>query len=754
MSLASLAAQVTFRYPNLRILEVPNTKEPLPSVSCTLVDSSLSYTILLPLESPVEEAKKKLTRHELIEFKSVNLQLDRLPSEISPHQYGMAIVSGLRHDTNSIMTTLRNLRTLLQPGGHLLIGHTLDQGPLSAEGLASHLSVSQFGLLAQQAGFSQVDSIRNIDETSVMAVQAVDYRVHALRNALKSDWTTMAKKKTYIIVGAISEMASPLVHNTFHLLQRQFEGVVLINGIDSLEIENIPPTAAIISLVDLHEPIFKSMNAGKLKGLKELLKHSRSILWVPRGSRAEDPYANMTVGFGRTLLLETSYLQLQFLDIDPMFPLTAEKLAEVFLRLLSFHEWSCENGDKGYMIWTTEPELALDKNGTLMIPRVVPSRERNDRYNSDRREILSELDSKSEVFGPEFLEASSSYVLRHLYDPTYTQNADDHGLEDIVTCYSTVLALKIYGAGYLYLILGRIAPTGRKVLALSVTNASRVRVPREWCVSCPERMTAQEEPTFLSSAAWSFYAYAILSCYQTGDVMLVYDPPSALEVALSRIADSRHINIYFLSISSHPDMSKYQGHCRWLMIHADSSETTIKSCLPASVSVFLSSRPLSAHDKTFSRIASCLPSSCRRIESSFLCSREGSLSPVQTTTEVHEQLHRIASAANCSSHRDTIMLDVGSIAKSPLIQELTLINWTAATVVTAKLEPVDVKLVFAPDRTYFLAGLAGELGQSLTEWMVDHGARYVVLTSRNPRIDDAWLKRFEKTGVTIRIIPK
>ncbi|KAK7978478.1 hypothetical protein PG988_005968 [Apiospora saccharicola] len=43
------------------------------------------------------------------------------------------------------------------------------------------------------------------------------------------------------------------------------------------------------------------------------------------------------------------------------------------------------------------------------------------------------------------------------------------------------------------------------------------------------------------------------------------------------------------------------------------------------------------------------------------------------------------------------------------------------------------------DKTYWLVGLSGALGISLCDWMIGHGARHMVITSRNPQIAHEWI---------------
>ncbi|GIC92267.1 putative PKS-like enzyme [Aspergillus udagawae] len=65
--------------------------------------------------------------------------------------------------------------------------------------------------------------------------------------------------------------------------------------------------------------------------------------------------------------------------------------------------------------------------------------------------------------------------------------------------------------------------------------------------------------------------------------------------------------------------------------------------------------------------------------------------------------------------------------------------------------PIDPSGLFSPDKTYVLIGLSGQIGQSITRWIVGSGGRHIVITSRNPDKDGLWIKELEKQGANVVI---
>ncbi|KAI1100045.1 hypothetical protein F4804DRAFT_348896 [Jackrogersella minutella] len=730
-NLGSLAAQITFRHPHLHILEIRNAGEGFSqSILEKIEDSFLSFTVAFPSKAVLDMARKPITRHDRVEFKTFDIQSEVLSKKVHAPQYGMAVVSGLGHELESLEMSFRNIRKLLQPGGYVLISHPLDSGQSPSRDSESLITGTHFGSVLRKTGFSGIDSMISLNGTDILTSQAVDHRILALRSPLQTIPTIL--QDLYIIKHG-SHYAELLIDDLHGLLQHHFKNIVVINGITDSAISEIPPQAAILSLSDLPEPIFKNMTANKLEGLTRLLDKSRTILWVTRGCLGDDPYANMIVGFGRTLLLERPDLQLQFLDFDPLLLIEAKRLAVECLRLLFSQEWlSIEKGKYVDLVWTIEPELALKKNGGLIIPRVIPNRERNDRCNSRRREVSKNVSLKDHIIEIQYEEASSSYARRDRKSPTSTRHIDDASNADIVVRYSSLLALRIDGAGYLFLVLGHIVNTEQRVLALSDIQASRVRVPREWCLPCHEGVTQEQETAFLSSVAWNMYAAAVLSCARPEGSILIHEPPPALQAALLRTTSERHIELNFLTTILESDTEQCQRRWPWIRIHPHLSLNSIKSCLPRNISVFVTNGPLSIHSSSDTH-------------------HTGSYMSSPAVLDIRERLGFMASCADFSPTDKTSVLHAGELTRTYLPTDMTIIDWAAPTMVTTTVQPVDAEVLFTRDKTYLLAGLAGELGQSLVKWMVDRGARYIVLTSRSPRISNEWLDSFKEAGAVIRV---
>lgn len=754
-SLACLVAQVTFRYPHLGIVDVTNADVVTLRILSEVKGAFDSYTVARDPSDSVDVAKTQVM-HDRVEFKALDLHSDVLSQGFPAHSYGLAVVSGLEFVPDLLETALRQLRRLLKPGGYLLLSQPFGSQSPPSTGLGPPLSISQFESVLLEACFSGIDSIRDIGGATIIISLAVNDRISALRKPLEFTWVSTASKELAIICGS-SQDTVRAAKKLESLLCKHFKSVMLVEAVDIANTDVIPAEATIVSLADLDDPILRSLTAEKLEALKILCKKSETILWLTRGCLSEDPYANMMAGFGRTLLLESPYLQIQFLDIDPKLSVPAEVVAEALLRLFAAKEWgSSDISNEDHPVWTIEPELALAEDGVSMIPRIIPSQERNCRYNSRRREITKDVDLGASVVEIEFDEYVSSYALLERSMATAMHSPRNANSTGINVRYSCLFALRVEGLGYVFPVLGRMSHDGRRVLALSETQASRVSVPHGLYVSCPEEVSEDMEAPYLSSFVASLYAFAVFAQVGPGDVILVLEAPPALEAALLEMAKKRCKRIYFLSISQHAEaLSPPKGVPR-LILHSNASLREIKSMLPLDVSIFVSHPRISgASGDVRSRIASCLPRFHRHIDFPTLWSRISAvMSSPSADVEVESELRSAISHANGLNFHEASVISLDNVVREPQSTHIDIISWLNTTTVNVRVKPVDSGALFAEDRTYLLVGLMGDLGKSLTNWMVEHGAKYIVLTSRNPRIDKQWLEALESKGAVVRIFAK
>lgn len=698
-------------------------------------------------------------------FKVLDIEKDASAQGFVEHSYDMIIASFVIHATSKLEQTLKNVRRLLKPGGYLLMLEVtnLEQSRLGfifgslpgwwlggddGRSLSPCVTSAEWDVLLRKTGFSGIDSVTpDLDSlpfpASALATQAVDPCVEFLRDPLSSAYEIIRSNKAMeqlVILGGNTMTTAKLSNTISGLLQDHCHQITRVKALEGLLTDAIPPMATILNLIELDEPIFKSMNKNSLAGLKALFDKSKNILWITQGCRADNPYLNQSLGFGRSMLVEMPNVCSQFLDIECLEESTPQTIAQALLRF-TVVDFS-EQPDLGSsLLWSTEPEFALE-NGKEMIPRIVPNKSQNDRYNSLRRLITKEVDINDSPLS--ITCSGTSYAIRQESN-VGPVSASNGGHLTVEVSHSVLTSVRVAPNVYLFLVLGRVSKTDNTIIALSKSNASLVRVPTTWSIPCP--------PGTGSLSLFVIFTHlmtlAILEGLSDGQTLAILEPDSAIATVLARQAAKRNIRVVYLTTTSG------KVGPLWVSVHEHASMREIYKSLPRNVSAFLNM----LGTKSFaSRIEACLPPLSRRENISSLLRATSHAGSSPTMVTIQELLR------STSSHSEEVVQNLGrhSIPTVTLKEvqsiavtrnEVLVVDWKSSGTATVKLEPVDQQPLLSNNKTYWLVGLTGSLGISLCQWMVSHGAKYVVLTSRNPKIDKRLLDDMEATSATVKVIP-
>jgi hypothetical protein len=592
-------------------------------------------------------------------------------------------------------------------------------------------------------GFSGIDTFTPLDDplvylASVFVSQAVDETVTVIRRPLSSPLDRIPVANLLIIGGGTME-TSKLIEDAEQLLRPRSQNIITAITLDELQDVEVPSMCTVLSLVEIDGPIFQTMSTERWQILKNIFTAARNVLWLTRGYRREDPYAAMTIGFMRCITYELPQLRTQLFDIDKSKLVTGILLAEMLLRLHIAED--LENADQDQKpVWTAETEVVVE-NELLIIPRMKPQVEQNKRYNSARRPITKVSDLSSALVHLEWLD--SRYVLRE-ETGTFQRNVDTHALIDV---HSSLLCALRVPAGRLFFSIGVDKQTGAKVLSASASNASTISVPKDWSTAI--ELPHGSEAKYLTATVGYILSQFLLSSMPAGGVLLVHEPSEALSDLFS--TTSQH-QVIFTTCKT--DKRKDR-----LYIHPQSSSRAIKSILPSAISLFLDLSFDESAQSVASKISATLPLLYQRVDSSTFLSKDSFILTADSNSDalISDILHSANSFALSLIHSapliDTALLpevSLTEISDSSHQDPFSVVNWRSETKVTTLLESVDARRhIFQGDKTYWLVGLAGDLGQSLCDWMADHGARYIVLMSRSRRVEDNWIRKHKANGVTI-----
>jgi hybrid polyketide synthase / nonribosomal peptide synthetase ACE1 len=765
--LTATARQMSHRNPAMNVLEIgAGTGGATKSILRELDETFASYTYTDISAGFFTKAKEVFkARESKMIYKTLDIEKDVIEQGYAENSFDLIIASLVLHATTKLNETMENVRRLLKPGGYLLLLEITDNeqmrfgfifgglpgwwlGHEDGRPLSPCIEVPKWDKLLKEHGFSGVDSMA-AHKTSeplplcVMLCQAVDERINFLRDPLSSTEEGLELPDITFIGGSTPKTTDCLSGIT-ETLQSRCNKLTQAGAMVDLANIDLPFGGTVVSLQDHDEPVFENLNEDKLKSMQKLFERCKNVLWVTRGYKQGSPYAKMAVAFARCLLQEMPHVRLQFLDVPTSDALDAILISEYLLRFLVAEKWEKEGHLNG-MFWSFEPEISYE-NGQELVPRVKLSKALNKRYNSARRQITEAVDPVAVPVTLSF--EDGSYLLKSTTGLAPIEPARRVDNVEVRVRHAILKAVKIGSLGYFHLVLGTNLATGAQVIALSSSLSSQIEAPELLIRSCS--VSEQEAIHYLVALFYSLVADTALRDLGRGDVLVVLEPEETLATIIESSATVRGIQALFLTAKV--SLSK-QG--TWKTLHSRALRRDLDAVIPQETSRVLCwkyndwtsmVRKHISNGAVIETLGSYTAIQASRAQSNvdsrlskiFDRARMQLFSTAPVTTRKNIQLASLADV-QVWSHEDS---------------SVTVVDWTASSTAPMTLEPVDGRRLFRNDMTYWLVGLTGGLGLSLCRWMISRGAKYIVISSRNPKIDPRWMTLFASLKATVKVYAK
>lgn len=771
--LSRIVSQITNRYPHMNILEVgAGTGGATRSIFKETGSAFASYTFTDVSNGFFVKAQEVFSDFEnKMTFKVLNIENDCTTQGFTGHFYDLVVASMVIHATHNLEQSLKNLRRLVKPGGYLIMMEMTNNDPIRSgfifgtlpgwwmggeEGrlLSPCVPPAQWDSLLRKTGYAGIDTITpDLDPfpfpASVIVAQAIDDRITLLRQPLTPSSKPVNGGKPFdslSIVGGKTLRTSRLIGELTGHLRPYFRQISSITDLEDVP-SRVQSETTVICVAELDEPVFRDMNSGKFSGLKTLFGR-RTMVWITEGCRADCPYLNSTVGFGRSQLCEVPDLRLQFFDLNRSEKPDARTMAEALLRLTLLESWT-QKGECDDILHSIEPELVLE-GGQLWIPRLKLDTAANDRYNSSRRSILKQVDPWSTSV--ELTESNNLFALQESRTSSVHSRPEHNDLVTVRVSHSLTSCVRITSIGSWFLILGTSLDNNEKVLALSRVHESIAAASTEHLIA--SRIAACQEQNVLPFIASNLIALSIIASMSPYETLLLHGPDSLVAAVLMRRATDKGIRVR--QTTTNTDL---KGSSR-IFIHPHASKRMINALLPSDVSLFLNLSGGSNQNSVADCISACLPSSTRQVNVSTFFSNSANSALYAARVSIRDLLQKAmdyslqdASTGLFPTYQHTLRLEEISNT-GRLSDPLGVIDWSTTNSLLIAVKPVDSRPLFAKDKTYWLLGLTGGLGVSLCEWMIEHGASHIVLTSRRPKIDQNWLENINSCSAVVKVFAK
>jgi 2-polyprenyl-3-methyl-5-hydroxy-6-metoxy-1,4-benzoquinol methylase len=759
--LGGVVEQLAHKYKQLEILEVgAGTGSATEAIMSRLGDHFGSYTYT-DISASFFPAAQKLfkAQEEKFMYKPFDVEGD-VTEQGFTGRYDLIVASSVVQATKSIETTLTNLRKLLKPGGYLVLSEITDVDSMrqpffgSLPGLWDGeedyplLSRSGWDAALKKTGFSGIDTATpetgvSILPLSVMFTQAVDTQMQLIRQPLNPEYSNDSIKLPKLLLIAGKDTAE-VQENILAALSPFSTEVQVVSRFEDLEESHFGPKQFVLSLMELDTTAFQPFTAARWKAVQLLAEKSLNILWLTRGGGGENPFSNMMPAVGRCLVHEKPDLQFQFVDFEVNAPVDTEYVASTLMRMHIYASWKAK-AEPYAALWVLEREIRL-VDGQVIISRQIPCRTLDAPYNSSRRTVRKEVALEDSVVAVGT--KSGAYELREVRTPSWAVQPRADVIE-IQTLQSTLSAVTIPSVGSLYLIVGKIVGSEQTVLALSENLQSKVSVSQD--MALPVDLGEDQATELLVSAASYLLGDYLVSHTGKNTSLMVHEPPTVLAAALKDLARDRHINLSLTTSSPSRTELRY--------VHPNAHRRTVLGLLPPRLTTFAYFNNADDVAQSGVHLKEHLPSHVRQLSPREFLSDSAYLQPQASSETALKLLQQARAFFETHSGLDaTECLQELSLDELPGYKPehehfiIEVLNLSEESSAMCALIPSEDQAQFRPDKTYWLCGLTGELGLSLTRWMIERGARYIVLTSRNPKVDEKWLERMQATGATVKLM--
>ena len=321
-----------------------------------------------------EVASEKLKAWgDLVTYRQLDIDIDPSQQGFDADSYDVIIAVRMSYARKSLENAMRNVRKLLKSDGKLILIEFTREGMTALtmfgtlpgwwtdqeEGhrCGACLTQQEWEAMFLKTGFSGLeaavwDFLDELEHQSAMLVSK------PIRQAFRTP-----KDVLVVTEEENSGVLLPLL--------KQFSELQIAKKVASM-VEADPAGQVCVILSNLTNPILQNPPAGLFDAVKRTLLQSAGVLWVTLGASSGNPTSNLITGLARTVRSEHGETSIITVGFDARNPLPGSAIAEKVFLLFQNHFAIDREA-------TSEFEVEyLERNGYLMIPRVVENKEVNE----------------------------------------------------------------------------------------------------------------------------------------------------------------------------------------------------------------------------------------------------------------------------------------------------------------------------------------------------------------------------------------
>ena len=793
--LSRLVSRMTDSNPNLRILEIGGggtggaTLGILGAASREGQDTpSLREYVFTDMSSDAfEDAQAKLARwSDFVRYQKLDVGKDPVAQGFVAGTYDLIIASGVLHATPNMVETIANVKTLLKPTGKLLLSELVShQASLMPHALLPGWWLAEDEYRDSQGPLLSKDSWHRLLSTNGFSgvEGAIDDYPGGEAHAMAAMWTTnlqeTARNENVQANGQIA-IAGQLEDNEIiefaaavleQVEQSLGSALLCIHPSEALDVES--PLCIFVDSAS--SSIFQHLTDNDFSDFQRLLTEVQCLLWVIPENASPDAY--MIKGMLRTLRLEDTLKNLILIENVPSSSDGAATVVRLAERLMKGHQEPSTWSDQDF-VWN---------DGMIQVPRLTPSNAGKHTLASEAGIVMKQsrqiFQSDDEAFkmtvdvagSPDSIYFQRTDALQALGDEEVVVRVEAVGVNfrDLLLVLGSMpwTGPGLEGAGVIHSVGAGVEGLrpGDRVYYLSNQDgyANYLRLPVTSVCGIPDHLSAIDAATLPLAYSTASICFERANL-QKGDTVLVHAASGAVGLACVTLAKHAEASQIFVTCGSE-DKRRLLRDCYGIpesrifsSRNADFSDGILAATMGRGVDVVINSLSGDLLQKSFALVADFgrfieigrkdfllnnhlamrafdrnitfsgvdlfkLFTQKPRLLKATLCkimrmfdANNGPVVPIRPVTEmpvskIAAALRKLQSGQNMGKIVITMDRDALVLAEA-----------------TSGLQRTSFSGKFlSADGTYLITGGTGGIGRALAKWMVDNGARNVILLGRS-----------------------
>lgn len=723
-----------------------------------------------------EKAKQRFQSwSDIMEFKPFNIGRSAAEQDLQLETYDLIFAGNVIHATANLQDVLRNLRSLLKPGGRLIMQEGIRQdflwysivfGQLPGWWLGSepcrqwcpYISTDEWNGLLVKAGFSGVDieypssDIPDLTWQSILVSSNPAATPH--KGPVKDALIVAAGRSGSREIRLLKMCLKSIGYENISIAQPSDLGDYVLSDMHC------------ISMVDWECQYLDNMTEDQYNSLKPLLSEPQCLLWITE-SPETNPHANMAMGLLRTVRWErdSDGSNIVTLTTKPRSSVNWRDLRAAIYNIVKHQFWDQPENDR-------HAEYLLQDN-IIQIGRLRECTAADQFLGTKSSRLYPKLQRMDTVRYPIELQqiASGDKGYHWLADTQHDNPLEDNEVEIEVRAVGlgsdhSSNYLSTEAAGTVMKVGSKVETVrpGERVAYLSAPgNGNRCRthdrVNHLLVSKIPDHIPCGIAAQIASAFATSIQAVRMYALLSAEDSILIHNGAMAISQAAIQCALMSQARIY-TTVSNTEDRDLLVSEYGILKEHIFSSRDlkfakAIMRCTGGrGVDVIINTMTGEALQATLA----CLAPHGTFIDVAQKSGTKDSVVDLTHLPQKNASIHRIDLFSTAESRPEIVRnrLDeafklysdgkIGQIRRSTVldfsqIQEgLEAVQSGKSAKLVLQFKPSDVVSVvpqltapyqFDSNATYVLAGGYGGLGRSIARWMASRGARNLIFLSRS-----------------------